>query len=185
MAAGFPVCDPRLNPMGSQLSIPILWNLRSESVGACNFEFLVEESDTGSPGLITVTMEYLLAFQFHYCKLCVENRWERYRKHYFVNFCSLVVLWSSVSDGSWRGRRSFLESAERASFSNWGFSQSNKHDIFWHVISTGYFYVLFLWTIAVSDYQALANHKSLGLALSAISFTVKRQQFSLNIFIFF
>ena len=33
----------------------------------------VEDSDTGGPSLITVRLEYLFAFQFWYCKLCVEK----------------------------------------------------------------------------------------------------------------
>ena len=39
--------------------------------------------------------------------------------------------------------------------------RSNKHGTFWHVVTTGYFYVLFLWTISV-----------LGFLLSTITFTV-------------
>ena len=56
--------DPRLNPMGSQFSISILLNLYSGSVGASNFEILLEDSDSGSPSSITVRVEYLFAFQF-------------------------------------------------------------------------------------------------------------------------
>ena len=44
------------------------------------------------------------------------------------------------------------------------FSQSNKQDTFWHVVWTGYFYVLFSWAIAVSDF--------LELLLSTLTFTV-------------
>ena len=32
-------------------------------------------SNTGGPSPFTVTMEYLFAFQFWLCKLCVEIRW--------------------------------------------------------------------------------------------------------------
>ena len=39
--------------------------------------------------------------------------------------------------------------------------RSNKHGTLWHVVTTGYFYVLFLWTIAV-----------LGFLKSTITFTV-------------
>ena len=48
----------------------------------------------------------------------------------------------------------------------------NKHDTFWHVVTTGYFYVSFLWTIAVSDSYLLEIYKNLGFLLSTITFTV-------------
>ena len=38
------------------------------------------------------------------------------------------------------GRKSYLVPAEIASFSNRDLSRRNKHDSFWHVVSTGYFY---------------------------------------------
>ena len=56
--------NPRLNPMVIQFPISILLNLSSESVGASNFEILVEDSDTNNPSSITVRMKYLVAFQF-------------------------------------------------------------------------------------------------------------------------
>ena len=37
---------------------------------------------------------------------------------------------------------------------------------------TMYFYVLFLWAIAASDFRPLEIHKNLGLPLSTITFTV-------------
>ena len=52
-------------------------------------------------------------------------------------------------------RKSYLQPAEIASFSDQDFSRSNKHETFWHVVSIGYFYVFFLWTIAVSDFHLL------------------------------
>ena len=42
------------------------------------------------------------------------------------------------------GRKSYLGPAEIAWFSYQDFRQSSKHDTFWHVVSTGYLYVLFL-----------------------------------------
>ena len=70
------------------------------------------------------------------------------------------------------GRKSYLGPAEVASFSSQNFSRSIKHDTFCHVVSTGYFYVLFLWTIAVSDFRPLEIYKKLDLHLSTITFTV-------------
>ena len=70
------------------------------------------------------------------------------------------------------GRKSYLERAEIGSFSSRDFSRRNKHDTFWHVVSTGYFCVLFLWTIAVSDFRPLEIYKKLDLHLSTITFTV-------------
>ena len=52
MAVGSQKEDPRLNPMGRQFPIPVLLNLCSESMGAENFEILVENSDTGDPSLL-------------------------------------------------------------------------------------------------------------------------------------
>ena len=40
------------------------------------------------------------------------------------------------------------------------------------LLLTGYFYVLFLWAIAVSDFQSLEIDKNLGLPLSVIIFIV-------------
>ena len=80
----------------------------------------------------------------------------------------IVDRWGVVG---W-GRKSYLGLAESASLSSLGFSQSNKHDKFWHVVSTGYFYVLFLWPIAVSDFRHSEIYKNLGLSLSTITFIV-------------
>ena len=162
--------------MGSQFSIPFLLNLCSESVEAQNFEILFEDSDSGGPSLNTVMMDYLFASQFWYCELCVENRWEGGRKHCFVNFCSLAVLYSSVGEGLWEwGRKPYLGPAKIAPFSRRDFSRSNKHDTFWYVVSTGYFYVLFLWAIAVSDFRTLEIYKYLSSPLSTITFTGNSQ----------
>ena len=100
--------DRRLNLMSSQFYIPISRNLCSESVvvggwgeGGIKFWDLVEDSNAGGPSSITIRMEYLFAFQFWYCELCVENQWGGGRKHCFVNFCSfagalIVYKWGVV-----------------------------------------------------------------------------------------
>ena len=92
------VMSARLNPIGGQFLILVLWNLCSKSVGGLKCWDPVESSDNGSLSSITLRMEYLLAFQYWYCELCVENWWRRGRKHCFVNFCSLAVLESSVDE---------------------------------------------------------------------------------------
>ena len=53
------------------------------------------------------------------------------------------------------GRNSYLGPAKITSFSSLDLSRSNKHDAFWHVVSTGYFYVLFSSAIAVSNFLPL------------------------------
>ena len=101
--------DPRLYPMGSQFSISVLLNLCSESVEAYHFEILAEVSNTGCPSSFTVRMKYLFAFQFWCCKLCAEQRGrERGKKHCFVSFCSLTLLYLSVGEGLWVGTESLI-----------------------------------------------------------------------------
>ena len=145
------VISARLNPMGSQFSIPLnKWGIK--------FWHPVENSDTGGPSLTTIRMEYLLDFQYWYCGLCVENQWGRGRKYCFVNFCFFGGTW--VIDGravmGWF-RKSYLGAAETTSFSSRDFSRSNKHNIFWHAVTTGYFYVLFFWNVALSDFFFLGS----------------------------
>ena len=60
-----------------------------------------EDSNTGGMTTITVTMQYLLAFQCWYWELWTENRWGRGRKHCFNNFCFLAKLELSVDEGWW------------------------------------------------------------------------------------
>ena len=112
-----------------------------------------------------------------YSELCVENQWRGGRKHCFVNICSLAMLYSLVGDRSWGGAESFIQGQLKLHpFPRQDVSWSNMHDTFWHVLSTRYFYVLFLWTIAVSDFSdfhPLEIHKNLGLPLSTITVTVK------------
>ena len=92
---------------------------------------------------------------------------------------SIVLLFfdGALIVGGWRvvgwGRKSYLGPAKMAPFFfSRDFSRSNKHDTFWHVVLTGYFYVLFLLAIAVSDFRLLVIYKNLGLPFSTITFTV-------------
>ena len=71
----------------------------------------------------------------------------------------IFVLWQCFNIRLVRvvrwGRNSYLGPAEITSFSSLDLSRSNKHDTFWHVVSTGYFYVLFSSAIAVSNFLPL------------------------------
>ena len=58
-------------------------------------------------------------------------------------------------------RKSYLEPAQIVSFSSQDFSWSNMHDTFQHVVMTAYFYVIFLWAIAVSDFFSLEIYENL------------------------
>ena len=64
-----------LNSMGGHFSILILWNLSSESVGAWNFEILVEDSDTGGPSSVAAQIEsfFVIFVQISICELCLKN----------------------------------------------------------------------------------------------------------------
>ena len=62
--------------------------------------------------------------------------------------------------------------AEIASFSSSDLIGSNKHGKFWHVVLTGYFYVLLLWAIAVLDFRPFEIYENLSFPLSSITFTV-------------
>ena len=77
-----------------------------------------------------------------------------------------VVGWS---------RKSYLGSTEIASFSSQDLSRRNKHDSFLLVVSTGYFFVLFLWAIVFSDFLPLEIYKHLVCPLPSITFTAKSQ----------
>ena len=83
------------------------------------------------------------------------------------------------------GRKSYLGLAEIGSFSSRDLGLSNTHDIFWHFVSTGYFYILFLWTIAVSDFPPLEIYENSGSPLSSITFTVNSHEDNLSINILF
>ena len=82
------------------------------------------------------------------------------------------------------GRKPYLGPAEIASFSSRDLGRSNKHDTFWHIVSIGYFYILFLRAIAVSDFLSLEIYKNLDPLLSSITFTVNSHADNLSINIF-
>ena len=82
------------------------------------------------------------------------------------------------------GRNSYLGPAEFASFSSQGLSRCNKPGSFWLVVSTGYFYILFLWAIDGLDFLPLEIHKHLVL-VSLLQPTSKHITISINILICF
>ena len=69
----------------------------------------------------------------------------------FFGGVSIVAGWGVVG---W-GKKSYLGPAEITSCSSQDLRWRNKHDAFWHVVSTGYFYYLFLWAIPVPDFLPL------------------------------
>ena len=94
------VMSARLNPMGSQFSISVLWNLCSESVVAWTVE-----NQLRTPTL-AVRVQLLLGWNTYVLFNTdivnfVENR--RGRKHSFFNFCSLTV-----AEGWWSGAESLI-----------------------------------------------------------------------------
>ena len=70
---------------------------------------------------------------------------------------------------------SYLGPADIVSFSSRDLSRRNKHDTFWLVLLTGYFFVLFLCAIVASDFLPLEIYKQLVLPLSGITFTANSQ----------
>ena len=110
-----------------------------------NFEILVEDSDTGGPSSITVRMEYLFCFWNSDIVNFVCKIDEREEESIVL---LIFVLWQCLNRQWVRdcqvGRKSYLGPTEITTFSSRHLSRNNKHDTFWHVISTGYFYVLFL-----------------------------------------
>ena len=82
----------------------------------------------------------------------------------------IICGWGMV----WWCRKSYSGPAEIASFSSEDFSQSNNHDTFWHVVSTGYFGILFLWAIAVYLFQILCSMKSVVLLKYTLRFFIFR-----------
>ena len=91
------------------------------------------------------------------------------KENIFLFFGGALIL-SGQGLVGW-GRKSYIGPAEIASFLSRDFNRSNKHATFWHV-RAGYFYVLFLWAIAVSDFCPLEIYKNLSLPLSCRTFTV-------------
>ena len=129
----------RLNSMSSQFLITFLCNLCSELVGqkllrpSWELRLWQSEFDYRWDGIC-------ICFSILVLWLCVKNQLGRGRKHCFVDFCSLTVLESSVDVGGGVGQKSYFGTAEIASFSSQDFRWSNRHNTFWHVVSTGYFF---------------------------------------------
>ena len=77
---------------------------------------------------------------------------------------------------SWRRFiKSYLGPADISSFSSQDLIRRNKHHWLWLVVLTGYFYILFLWGIVVSDLPPLQINEYLVLPLSGIAFTTNSQ----------
>ena len=141
-------------------------------------EILVEDSDTVSLSSITVRMEYVLQLEYFSLSSITVNmdtyyRWNTYyltlitvRMENFVWKANkgeaesivllIFVLWDCFNRHWVKGGGVWQKVIFRASWMKLHpFSWSNKHDTFWHVISTGYFYVWYLWAIAIPDICSL------------------------------
>ena len=105
----------RRSQIDSQFSISVLWNLCSESV----WSKILRPNCGLQPLPLPLGWNTYLLFNPD----IVNFVWS-------VNFCS---LWG----GGVRLKVLFTASWNRIFFKP-GFSQSNKHDTFWHVVSTGY-----------------------------------------------
>ena len=157
--------DLRLNPMGSQFSTTILWNLYSESVRTIKFWDLVEDSHTGGPSLIAIRMENLICF-------------------------SILILWTlcgifggPLIAGGWGMvgwvRKSFFGPAEICIF---------FHPGFWHIMTCFIDWIFLpLWAIADSDFSPLEIYKNITFPclLSLLQSTATQITVSVNIFICF
>ena len=62
----------------------------------------------------------------------------------------IFVLWRCfnrrwvMGGGMGWDRNPYSGPAEMGSFSRWDFNQTNENDKYWHALSAGYFYILFL-----------------------------------------
>ena len=112
----------------------------------------VEDSDAGSPISKTIGMEYKFAFQYWF----VNFVWKTDEGEAESIVLLIFVLWWCLNR-RWMGgggveqKVSFRASSNRIFFQR-EFLPKHKHDTFWNVVLTGYFYVLFLWIIVVSDF---------------------------------
>ena len=105
----------------------------------------------------------LLLLGWNTCLLCnfdiVNFVWKTDEGRQNVFFYQFLFFGGALIVGGWGllewDRKSYLGSTEIASFSSPDFSRNKKNDTFWRFVSTGYFYVLFSWAIAVSDFCPL------------------------------
>ena len=156
--------------MGRQFSIPVLWSLHSKSVREQNYETQLRTPTLAVRVQLSLGWNTYLLFSTD----IVNFVWKTNEGEAECIVLLIFVLWRCLNCRWMRvgGRKFYLGRAEIGSFSSRDFSRRNKHDTFWHVVSTGYFCVLFLWTIAVSDFRPLEIYKKLDLHLSTITFTV-------------
>ena len=89
----------------------------------------------------------------------------------FFGVALIVGGWEVVG---W-SRKSYLGPSEAPFSSSRDLSRRNKHDSSWFLVSTGYFYVSFLWAIVFSGFLQLEIHKHLVLPLPSITFTAKSE----------
>ena len=152
ISLGKPIFDPRF----------VKFVFRT--IGGIKFWDLVEESNA----LVQLLLRwntYLFAFQFWYCEWTLCGKPVRERRKVLLIF----ALWRCFNrqwiSGGGVGQKMLFR----------GSWHPIKHDTFWHVL-TGYFFVLFLWAIAVSDFCSWEIHKNFSLPSFAIIFTVNNHK---------
>ena len=120
------------------------------------------------PGSVTVTMEYLLIC-FSILILWMNFLWKTGQGEAESIVLLIFALWRCFNrqwiSGGGVGQKILFR----------GSWHPIKHDTFWHVL-TGYFFVLFLWAIAVSDFCSWEIHKNFSLPSFAIIFTVNNHK---------
>ena len=82
----------------------------------------------------------------------------------------IFVLYLLVGEGLWVGAESLI----LGQLKSYLFPAGIYADAI-SMIHSGYFYILFLWAIVVSDFPPLEIHKYLDLPLSSITFTANSQ----------
>ena len=115
-------------------------------------EILAEDADTDGPSSFTIRTEYLFAFQFWYCNLCAENQ-RGVREGTKSIVLLIFLIWRCFTcrlvRGCGLGQKLLFRASWNLIFSSRDLSWRNKNDL------TGYFYILFLRTIVISDFLPL------------------------------
>ena len=142
-------------------------------IGGIKFWELVEDSDGSNPSLSTVRMEYLFAFPFWYCELCLENWWGVGIKHcFFVNLFPWQCFNCRWMRGSWVGQKVLFRSSWSCIFFQLGLVEAvtmTHCDMLYRLdISTFYFHE----PLPFQIFNPWKFIKTSGLSPSIVTFTV-------------